>query len=141
METKRCPRCGETKPLNAFYRQSSGAPMTPCIVCKRETNREYFARPGIARKHARLERERFWPRYKARRILERAIRAGRLVRPAHCTICFTPCKPQAHHENHDRPLEVIFCCIRCHRDLDAAKRFREFGISTAPDQRAVAKTK
>lgn len=43
-----------------------------------------------------------------------AVRAGRLTRPAACSACDTPCKPQAHHDDYSKPLEVRWLCVGCH---------------------------
>lgn len=43
-----------------------------------------------------------------------AIRAGRLVRPGACSQCQKVCKPQAHHDDYGKPLEVRWLCVGCH---------------------------
>ncbi|MBE1597235.1 endonuclease VII domain-containing protein [Streptomyces stelliscabiei] len=49
---KRCPDCGETKPLNAFYSSQSHTSTTKtsahCRECSRRRNREYRARNAEA---------------------------------------------------------------------------------------------
>jgi recombinational DNA repair protein (RecF pathway) len=40
-KTKRCPRCGQVKPLRAFYRRRGGARTSPyCQPCARAASRE-----------------------------------------------------------------------------------------------------
>ena len=45
-----------------------------------------------------------------------AIRDGKLIRPDICENCgVTGKKIQAHHEDYDKPLDVNWLCIPCHR--------------------------
>jgi hypothetical protein len=53
----------------------------------------------------------------ARMAVRNALRRGELVRPAHCENCLIPCKPQAHHNDHELPLKVDWLCIDCHVDV------------------------
>jgi recombinational DNA repair protein (RecF pathway) len=40
-KVKRCPRCGQVKPLSAFYRRRGGARTSPyCQPCTRVASRE-----------------------------------------------------------------------------------------------------
>jgi hypothetical protein len=40
-KTKRCPRCGQVKPVSAFYRRRHGARTSPyCQPCTRAASRE-----------------------------------------------------------------------------------------------------
>ena len=43
-----------------------------------------------------------------------AIKFGHLVRPETCDKCKKPCKPQAHHHDYEKPLEVVWLCPKCH---------------------------
>ena len=52
---------------------------------------------------------------KAHHILNNAIRAGKITRPFLCEMCFEKCKPEGHHEDYSKPLEVDWLCIKCHR--------------------------
>jgi len=51
---------------------------------------------------------------KAQRKVRVAIRSGKLIRPKHCEICKCETKVHAHHEDYNKPLEVIFMCSKCH---------------------------
>lgn len=50
----------------------------------------------------------------ARQAVYRAIQRGQLERPATCQACGKKCKPQAHHEDYGKPLEVRWFCPTCH---------------------------
>jgi len=58
----------------------------------------------------------------ARRKVQYAIASGALIRPDHCSSCSVECVPEAHHEDHNKPLEVDWLCRSCHCKRDIAKR-------------------
>lgn len=50
----------------------------------------------------------------AHQAVKEAIRKGILTRPAACSKCSKACKPQAHHDDYSKPLEVRWLCVGCH---------------------------
>lgn len=52
---KKCSRCKQVKPLDEFYRHTSGKPFPYCLICKGEAFRSYqkevgrFARYGLTK--------------------------------------------------------------------------------------------
>lgn len=46
--------------------------------------------------------------------VQEAMRNGTLIRPEYCEMCNVRCKPHAHHENYEKPLEVKWLCAECH---------------------------
>lgn len=72
---------------------------------QRENREAYYAKNRVWRK-------RHPERQRAQDTLRTAIRNGSLVRPNRC-----PCgseRPQAHHADYDKPLEVTWLCRSCH---------------------------
>jgi hypothetical protein len=59
---------------------------------------------------------------RAHSAVARAIRSGDLVRPETCQIEGCPRKPQAHHADYSRPLDVTWLCARHHSDTHTAER-------------------
>lgn len=57
--------------------------------------------------------------YKAHKFVERAIIKGILIRPRSCSICdiVTEQPVYAHHEDYNKPADVIWVCWRCHNSL------------------------
>lgn len=51
----------------------------------------------------------------------RAIRAGKIEKKANCQTCGEKSKI-AHHENYDKPLDVLWLCVRCHNALHGITR-------------------
>lgn len=50
--------------------------------------------------------------------VQRAVKSGLLVRPEKCSRCDVECKPEASHDDYDRPLDVEWLCKTCHRHKD-----------------------
>ena len=61
--------------------------------------------------------------------VQRAIIKGSIIRLYNCEHCNTDDKLQAHHNDYNKPLEVIWLCIKCHakehirlREIERQKR-------------------
>lgn len=77
----------------------------------------------IRKRHAgygRLNPEKTIARYKVRM----AIYKEELVRASQCEHCDRERFTYGHHEDYNRPLDVIWLCQRCHSRLHAAKNRR-----------------
>lgn len=132
---KVCFKCGEEQPLSAFYRHPMMAD-GHLGKCKECTKRDVATNYQANKKHYQgYERNRFQdsgrkakvaeyqrrmrannrPKYLARGRLAYAIRRGKVERPDHCESCGKPCKPQGHHHDYDKPLDVQWLCFACHR--------------------------
>lgn len=59
---------------------------------------------------------------KAQNILNRAIAAGRVKRPAKCSACGKPGGVQAHHKDYSKPLKVKWLCQSCHSAAKAKEK-------------------
>ena len=42
------------------------------------------------------------------------IRRGRMHPPASCSMCGKECRPDAHHEDYSKPIDVVWLCKSCH---------------------------
>lgn len=130
---KECFKCKTVKPLGEFYKHSRMADghLNKCKECtKNDANkhrnqnlekvraydRERAKQPERVKATAeitkawRLEDSR---RQLAHNAVARAIRSGALVRQP-CSRCNEP-KSVAHHEDYDKPLEVVWLCQPCHK--------------------------
>ena len=52
---------------------------------------------------------------KAHVLVAHAIQAGLLKRSSKCSHCNNSGKIHSHHRDYTKPLEVIWCCSKCHR--------------------------
>ena len=55
--------------------------------------------------------------HKCHNDMNNAIRAGKLIRSVICSNCGSGGKIEGHHEDYDKPFDVVWLCIRCHNDL------------------------
>lgn len=49
--------------------------------------------------------------------LDEALRRGKIKRPEECSVCHIKCKPQGHHFDYTKPLDVIWVCPSCHSKI------------------------
>lgn len=62
---------------------------------------------------------------KADSATHRAIREGVLVRPSICSACGVECKPDGHHHDYSKPLDVIWLCRPCHYSANMMRHVSE----------------
>lgn len=66
----------------------------------------------------KYQRNRYDPvKRSAQNKLNKAVMYGRITRPKQCSKCDKHCKPDAHHSDYSKPLQVIWLCRSCHRLL------------------------
>lgn len=54
-------------------------------------------------------------------IVGNAVRDGRLGKPTECSLCgVQDVRIEGHHEDYSKPLEVIWCCRKCHVGIHRA---------------------
>lgn len=130
---KTCNKCGVKKPLSDFYKCKGMADghFNHCKACKKIYSDAYNAKNiDVIRAKAR-ERMRHPDRAEAIKELNKAwrdadarrrkchlkvkaeIAAGRLVRQP-CVRCGNE-KTHAHHEDYDKPIDVVWLCAVCHK--------------------------
>ena len=133
IRSKECFKCKTVKPLEEFYKHFGMADghVNKCKGCNKndvtnnrnkniEKYRAYDRERGLnpARIKATTEITRAWReedkrRGKAHSAVGKAIRSGDLVRQP-CIRCGAE-KSVAHHEDYDKPLEVMWLCQPCHK--------------------------
>jgi hypothetical protein len=97
------------------------------IVNKRKTAKyrktEGYRRWLVGYNKKRRLRQRDTQKTKARGQIAYKIKKGEIVRPNHCTECGTECKPYAHHDDYEKPLDIRWLCQSC--DSAAHKKQKE----------------
>ena len=124
---KTCSICGIEKEDKLFNGRR-------CLPCRVNIKREYrstdegkrrrlierskyrsTAKGAEIMRKAKLKNRSAFPNSrKARRILAKNISLGKITRPDNCSECHCLCKPEAHHDDYDHPLDVRFLCKACH---------------------------
>lgn len=132
-DSKTCFKCGEAKPLSAFYKHSGMADghLNKCKECTKKDAgkhrseniakiREYDRNRGnrLPNGYAKEYREKFPKKYKAHNMVNNAIRDKKLF-PEPCEICGTTEAVHAHHDDYDRPLNVRWLCAAHHQQWHA----------------------
>ena len=130
---KKCFKCKTVKPLTEFYTHSKMADghLNKCKECTkndvaqhrseniekiRAYDRERGKHPERAKAAAQISsawRKADKRRTRAHNAVTRAVRSGKLVRQP-CERC-GEIKSLAHHEDYDKPLEVMWLCQPCHK--------------------------
>lgn len=139
--TKHCPKCNTDKPIDNFNRNSArhDGRDNYCNPCRREydvqwsetpVNREKrrewcrtwrYLNPDLASAASIGWQQRNPEKSQAHQKVFRAITSGRLDRPDHCA-CGIECKPEGHHDDYSKPLEVVWLCRACHKRTERKKR-------------------
>ena len=103
---KKCPKCQIVKPLDSFYpnKAAKDGLSSWCGVCSNRKKRERQKADPVAQKER-----------KAREYVRQAVRAGRLIKPERCSQCGGTGDIQGHHEDYNKPLEVVWLCVECHK--------------------------
>lgn len=135
---KTCFKCGAEKPLTEFYRHKAmtDGHLGKCKCCAkmdararrfdprfRETILSYDRARGDRRnEEQKLAHRTARPQeYKARQSLANAVRDGKVQRGERCAHCHCIGKLHGHHEDYFKPLEVIWLCVPCHKQLHSFK--------------------
>lgn len=131
MTEKRCFKCGGIKPISEFYshREMADGHLNKCKDCTKKDQRDREVNQAGAVFRSRLALcEKQPSKYHAHKTVEAAIKAGVVEKPDCCFGCGRPSSESrvtAHHHDYSKPLEVVWVCSKCHRQLDANRRERE----------------
>jgi len=73
--------------------------------------------PLKAREYAKVSRERYPERAKARVDCRVAVNKGILTRPTVCSMCDKTAFTEGHHSDYSKPLDVVWVCKGCHTKI------------------------
>ena len=65
----------------------------------------------------RIKKDRNKFKINSRFKVTNAVRRGHMIRPNKCEKCMKECKPEAHHNDYSKPLEVQWFCRVCHNKI------------------------
>lgn len=122
---KRCCMCKRNLPVGEFNyaRSNYDGLASHCRECGREYKLQHYEQYyGEYYERSRQYRREKPERHRAYSIVEEAIKNGELIRPDVCSKCGKNDDIVAHHDNYSRPLDVVWLCISCDRQLHADLR-------------------
>ena len=130
-EEKKCFKCGEVKPLSAFYKHKRMADghVNKCKECNKldvrknrrikvDYYREYDRQRGNRQNYSYVKnyRNEFPMKYAAHIFVSNSVRDGKMERPSHCESCGDSHKfIHGHHDDYARPDVVRWLCPPCHK--------------------------
>lgn len=84
-----------------------------------EKNRIYYRNWSKENKEKINEKNKKWreqnkEKRNANSKLRYAINTGKIMRPNNCSECNKKCKPDGHHLDYNKPLDVLWICSACH---------------------------
>ncbi len=132
--TKICKRCGLEKELSEFEKSGLWY-RNECKDCRRKffnknyqkikekhnLNRKKYLKthPEIKSKMKRTWMNKNPEKERAYNILLYAIKVGKIIRQS-CSVCGNR-NSHGHHKNYSKPLDVIWLCLKHHRELHNQK--------------------
>ncbi len=147
--SKVCRSCSTAKGLDQFYKHpfSKDGRDSKCSECvkkqvkaNRKKRAEYYKaydrmrakQPHRVVARAKWQKDNPRPRpepnakkRKARGMLDKAVRDGKIIKSPECQVCQTPSDTHGHHEDYDAPLDVLWVCTGCHALIHAYWRAQE----------------
>lgn len=133
---KECFKCGEEKPLSAFYRHKGmlDGRLNKCIECaKRDVSQHRAANIEKIRAYDRGRGNRQPPeymrqwrmkspeKYRAHMKLNNELRAGNMTKKP-CEVCGSDDRVHGHHDDYSRPLDVRWLCASHHSEAHKAAK-------------------
>jgi hypothetical protein len=105
---------------NRKYRLTHLEQMTERNKIYRESNKENIAKKRKIRESIHPEK------VQGKNAIAIAVRSGKIIRPSLCYFCGIDCKPDAHHPDYNKPLDVLWLCKSCHIKLhESIRRYAE----------------
>ncbi len=132
---KKCFKCNVEKDLSEFYKHArmEDGHLGKCKECAKKDALEY--REKNIEKIRQYDRDRSklphriianklrtkWFRkhnplkYATHILLSNAVRSGKVKKPNKCQKCGAKSMIHGHHEDYNKPLEVLWLCVVCHK--------------------------
>ena len=133
-QPRRCVRCHAESVADVNDR------VAKCVICQEwKPHEDFLLQPGkyidrrglrpscrscntrIRREHRAANAEKELLKSRAYHAVRRAVKNGEMTKPEVCQNCGGRHKIQAHHEDHTRPLDVLWLCDHCHRGHHSGK--------------------
>lgn len=122
---KKCSFCHKRLPVEEFnYCRSSHDGLTSyCRQCGKDYKRQHYEENYGEFYNRQSEYRRRYPeRRRVFSVVQEGLKRGELVRPDTCSKCGKSGYIVAHHDDYGRPLEIVWLCLSCDRQLHADLR-------------------
>jgi len=112
---KTCSKCKLTKELDEFSikNQAKDGLNYQCRSCCNKRTREYLKEKRTYQPTAIWDKLNPDKRRTHQKV-HKAVKSGTLEKPECCEACDNTTNIVGHHEDYDKPLEVLWLCRRCH---------------------------
>lgn len=115
--TKAAVRSNRRERITYYREYDKARGMHPDRVATRERYRKTDAGKAAVKKAQAAYKARAPERRKAVDKLNNAVRDGTITKPSTCSSCDKACRIHGHHDDYTKPLEVVWLCARCHRNV------------------------
>lgn len=117
---KACPDCKSNKTLTEFGSSSytSDGLSRVCLVCNRKEQAEYRKTDRYKAYIRAYDRKRYIKnrkKYLVKAKVARALRFKKIIKPLNCVSCDEVRPLEGHHEDYDKPLDLLWLCNICHK--------------------------
>lgn len=68
------------------------------------------------------KRKSYDQKFLSRQIVQLALKGKMIFKPSKCTKCENAERIEAHHEDYSRPLDIIWVCYQCHRQIHKSSK-------------------
>lgn len=128
-----CSKCKKEKPLNEF-RENKSEVCGVTYRCKECLSDDYYdLRDYHINRHKKYRKDNPekvmayietvpHKQKKAGQMIRSRLLYNTVDRPDTCSSCGNDCKPDAHHADYDKPLDVTWLCRPCHMKLHRDQR-------------------
>ncbi len=118
MKKEKCKLCKKFIPVSELY-ADEGRFM--CRNCNTERIRKYRKTKKGKDTYKRIMNEQYQRHTKkvlCRGKLYRAVKTGKVKKDSSCSYCGEIKKLEAHHNDYNKPLDVIWVCRGCHNNIE-----------------------
>jgi hypothetical protein len=105
-----CKECYKKKVSSRYYSEESHKKIQEYELKRNKTDARRLSKLKYQQKRRVLHKDR----YTANGIINNSIKKG-LIKKQPCVVC-NSIKSEAHHPNYSKPLEVIWFCLKHHRE-------------------------
>ena len=113
---KHCPVCHIDKDISLFGsdKRKKDKHDAICLECRRDYKKRNREKLLISQRARRKDNDDYRMKHSAHNAVLTEIRAGRMTRPDKCSRCGAKGTVEAHHQDYDKPIDIVWLCVQCH---------------------------